>query len=238
MSIPGYIACTSPATGSTSATHEMVPSNDEASFVTKSAYSVSETYSYESYWYPPRYRTNWQYMYPSNQGVSLPEDFLPPRHNFSRPPTQPDFVPSASSILKHDDNDDFIWELRDTDILTGRGAPTKFHSGNQWFRDIISQYQTSYICSKRSDKPRIAKEVQELIRSRGGRFLKRHHRAAGRAAWVKIGEQQAYEKVCQSLRDGAPEIRRQMLSCTSKKQNKSKYQEECNKENYTPIACW
>ena len=224
---------------------------DETSIVAEGTYTESGKHHHsQQYWYPPLYRTNWEHLYPSNSPISVPEDFVPPRHDFTRATaTQPDYVPSSPAILKQKVDDGYIWKLEKTDILTGRGAPTKFHSGNQWFQDIISQYQTSYICSKRSDKPRIAKEVQDLIRSRGGRFLKRHHRAAGRAAWVEINEQQAYEKVCQSLRDGAPELRRQMFAYSSKKKQKDHhsskkqddkdiYQEEYNKENYAPIPCW
>jgi hypothetical protein len=64
--------------------------------------------------------------------------------------------------------------------------------------------------------------IVERIHARGGRFLKRTKRqgigVCGHFCWVDIGEQRSYEKVCQALREGAPEIRRQLavneLSCS------------------------
>lgn len=114
-----------------------------------------------------------------------------------------------------DGNSRYIWDLRDTDIVCGRGAPTSFHQGNQLFRDLVTEYQTVYLCSKRSDKPRIAMELLDMISHRGGRFVRRvkvPHR--GRFGWEEIDEKRAYEKVCQALREGAPELRRKMLAST------------------------
>lgn len=73
-----------------------------------------------------------------------------------------------------------------------------------------------YLASKRSDKPQIASEIVDLIRERGGRFLKRSKSAttynpgSGRFLWTEIGNEKAYEKTCQALREGAPELRRRL----------------------------
>jgi hypothetical protein len=71
-----------------------------------------------------------------------------------------------------------------------------------------------YLGSKRADKPEVACLAVERIRERGGRFLKRTKLpgigACGHFCWIDIGEQRAYEKACQALREGAPEIRRQL----------------------------
>jgi len=63
--------------------------------------------------------------------------------------------------------------LRDMDIVCGRGAPTNYHVGNELFRGLVSNYQTSYFCAKRSDKPRIAMKVLDVLQSRGARFVRR-----------------------------------------------------------------
>lgn len=48
-----------------------------------------------------------------------------------------------------------------------------------------------------------------LIRERGGRFLKRaESQLYGETLWIDIGDERAREKTCQALREGAPEIRR------------------------------
>lgn len=71
-----------------------------------------------------------------------------------------------------------------------------------------------YLGSKRVDKPEVACLVVERIRERGGRFLKRTKQpgigACGYFCWIDIGEQRSYEKACQALREGAPDIRRQL----------------------------
>jgi hypothetical protein len=105
--------------------------------------------------------------------------------------------------------------LRPNDIVCGRGAPTNFHPGNQVLRELVKEYQTSYLCARRSEKPRIAIELLGAIRFRGGRFVRRNTKTTGRSfSWVEIGEKAAYEKVCQYLRDGAPELRRQIMLAT------------------------
>jgi hypothetical protein len=97
---------------------------------------------------------------------------------------------------------------------TGRGAPVNFHPGNQFFRSIVRSFQPKYLGSKRADKPEVACLVVERVRERGGRFLKRTKLpgigVCGHFCWINIGEQRAYEKACQALREGAPEMRRQL----------------------------
>jgi len=119
--------------------------------------------------------------------------------------------------------------LRRLDIVCGRGAPINFHYGNQAFRELVEEHQTSYLCAKRSDKPRIALKVMDLVKAGDARFVRRHKASK---KWVEIDDNCAYEKVCQALRDGAPNVRRQMLAssaiCESRreqhreKENKSK----------------
>ena len=96
-----------------------------------------------------------------------------------------------------------------------RGAPTNYHPGNEYFRELVKQYQNTYLASKRADKPFVASHIVNIIQSRGGRFLRRHKRNGvswerGHFVWVEVDPQKAYEKACQALREGAPEIRRKM----------------------------
>jgi len=83
--------------------------------------------------------------------------------------------------------------------------------GNHVFRDLVEDYQTSYLCSKRSDKPRIAMKILDLVKESGGRFVRRQRTAEG-LIWQEINDKGAYEKICQGLREGAPDLRRQVLS--------------------------
>jgi hypothetical protein len=172
---------------------------------------------------------------PTNSSACwLPEAFVPPRHHFSAGTSFSHHSPAKATPRPNtstsDETDDIIWKLRDNDVVCGRGAPSNFQRGNQVFRDVIVDYQTVYLCAKRGCKPKIATEVLEHIQSRGGRFVRRvktSHRG-GRFGWEEIGEKRAYEKVCQALREGAPELRRKMLASDIFKEANT------DKDNCTP----
>ncbi len=102
--------------------------------------------------------------------------------------------------------------LRDSDIVCGRGAPTNYHVGNSRFRELVLDYNKDYFIAKRSDKPRIAMKVLDVLASRGARFVRRVKGGSSTSAhWEEVAHKIAYEKVCQALRDaGGPS--RQMIS--------------------------
>ena len=85
---------------------------------------------------------------------------------------------------------------------------------------LVKEYQNTYLTSKRADKPLVASQIVEIIRCRGGRFLRRHKRNGvswerGHFVWVEVEPQKAYEKACQALREGAPDIRRKLAESGS-----------------------
>lgn len=109
--------------------------------------------------------------------------------------------------------------------------------GNEMYQRLVRQYQTKYLFAKRSDKPILAMEVLKKVHELGMRFvrcekrrmdqqkttmnhrLNRHHNSSDNEyhhhhcqyVWVELDEQRAYEKVCHSLRLGAPELRRRLV---------------------------
>ena len=118
--------------------------------------------------------------------------------------------------------------LGNLDIVCGRGAPTNYHYGNQVFRELMEDHQTSYLCAKRSEKPQIAMKLLDVVKSTGARFVKRQ-KTAGGLTWIEINDRGAYEKICQALRDGAPGLRGYVaLSSVSMKKQSS------NKSTKTP----
>mmetsp|Transcript_1958 Transcript_1958/g.5192 ORF Transcript_1958/g.5192 Transcript_1958/m.5192 type:complete len:678 (-) Transcript_1958:452-2485(-) len=149
--------------------------------------------------------------------------------NFPSSSTKPNVTPgekekTGSSLFPP--SSDAV-ELRDMDIVCGRGAPTNFHYGNDQFRELASRYQTAYFCAKRSEKPEIAMKIMDELQSRGARFVRRQKGGSATKAtlekhkqgsptlsshWVEVSAKIAYEKVCQALRDGTHNIQRQMLS--------------------------
>jgi len=122
------------------------------------------------------------------------------------------FDSSPQAVGSHEEE---VSQVGPNDVLCGRGAPTNYHPGNEYFRDLVKQYQSTYLSSKRADKPFVATHIVNIIQSRGGRFLRRYKRNGvswerGHFVWVEVDPQKAYEKACQALREGAPEIRRKL----------------------------
>lgn len=158
------------------------------------------------------------YQYPDQGSAERPPYYYP------QPPRQ------------SKDDDDLVYEVQDTDVLCGRGAPTNYHPGNKFFRELVDEQQMPYLAARRVDKPDIALLIVEKIKERGGRFLKRTKRPglgpSGHFCWQEIGRERAYEKTCQSLREGAPELRKRMaikeLSAVSV--DESDWQDEENAE--------
>mmetsp|Transcript_50580 Transcript_50580/g.56457 ORF Transcript_50580/g.56457 Transcript_50580/m.56457 type:complete len:380 (-) Transcript_50580:130-1269(-) len=154
---------------------------------------------------------------------SLLADFAPPKHSFSQ---SFEAIDKQHDRLVHDPSRSVSIDppktpqdlgLRLQDVVCGRGAPTSIHPGNLSFKAIIKKHDTTYLCSKRSEKPKIATKLLGQFRDNDIRFVKRERDEEGAFIWVEIGEQRAYEKVCQSLREGAPQLRRQMMASEAAK---------------------
>ena len=124
--------------------------------------------------------------------------------------------------------------------MNHRGAPTNYHQGNELFRELVKEYQGQYLASKRADKPHIATHIVNIIQSRGGRFLRRFKRSGtssfGHFVWVEVDPQKAYEKACQALREGAPEIRRKMKSVSPTKEHNGEDDEGSNAAGVTTAS--
>lgn len=112
----------------------------------------------------------------------------------------------------------------DHDVLCGRGALMAWHPGNKEFRRRVAEQRSAYTFARRRDKPRIAQSILESVYSRGGRFLREtvvvsedDSNPKERVIWEEVKYDKAYEKTCQALREGAPEIRRQWRLAQSKK---------------------
>ena len=87
---------------------------------------------------------------------------------------------------------EFITDIQPEDVLSGRGGATNSHSGNKAFRKLVKSYQAEYLQAKKRDKPSVASKVVDLIRRKGGRFLKKQGTDYdGRVLWVEIGDTSA-----------------------------------------------
>jgi len=98
----------------------------------------------------------------------------------------------------------------DHDVLSGRGGATLKHVGNYTFRYLVSFNKEAYVRCCKSDKRKISRAIVEAIRKQNppGRFLA-YDRSSG--FWSDIGDKKAIEKTSQALREGRPDILRNVL---------------------------
>lgn len=112
---------------------------------------------------------------------------------------------SNSSLLSMKDELIENCNIRDNDILCGRGLGAKTNIGNVMFRSLVRECQHIYLSSKPFEKANIAKEIVSKIRNSGGRFLKRHYLSDTQSTlWHLMDDKAAREKTCQALRERVP----------------------------------
>ncbi|KAL7525737.1 hypothetical protein ACHAXR_001135, partial [Thalassiosira sp. AJA248-18] len=94
------------------------------------------------------------------------------------------------------------------DVLSGRGGRINSHPGNVHFRTMVDSYKREYLDprTKKAEKARIAARIVSNVRNSDppGRFLKED---AHTGVWIEIGDERAWKKAGQALRESAPEIR-------------------------------
>lgn len=95
---------------------------------------------------------------------------------------------------------DFV--IGPNDVLLGRGGVTNCWSGNKQFRTLVHDHQLKYLGAPKRQKGVIARQIVDLIHSRGGRFLE-----DAKGKWV-CAEDKAIEKTKQALREKGPEMKR------------------------------
>ena len=94
------------------------------------------------------------------------------------------------------------------DVLSGRGGRINSHSGNVRFREMVESLKRDYLDprTKKLEKARIAARLVATIRRLDppGKFLKEDPHTG---MWLEIGDERAWKKAGQALRESAPEIR-------------------------------
>lgn len=96
-------------------------------------------------------------------------------------------------------------DLNNFDVLCGRGSGPNEKSGNIAFRDLVHRRKQEYLAVNNRDhvnKNRIAKEIVDEVRAKGGRFLKRVVSPDTDAplSYVLADEPTVMEKTKQALR--------------------------------------
>ncbi|KAG7338311.1 hypothetical protein IV203_004709 [Nitzschia inconspicua] len=85
------------------------------------------------------------------------------------------------------DNGEAIKIPHDHDVLSGRGNFVNYHPGNEYFRALVRDHKVD------TESP--------------GRFLKQDHSSK---LWYDIGEKKALDKTRQALREGAPDLMKEL----------------------------
>eukprot|EP00529_Nitzschia_sp_RCC80_P030307 CAMPEP_0113482374 /NCGR_PEP_ID=MMETSP0014_2-20120614/22885_1 /TAXON_ID=2857 /ORGANISM="Nitzschia sp." /LENGTH=293 /DNA_ID=CAMNT_0000375887 /DNA_START=367 /DNA_END=1245 /DNA_ORIENTATION=+ /assembly_acc=CAM_ASM_000159 len=97
----------------------------------------------------------------------------------------------------------------DHDVLSGRGNFVNYHAGNEYFRALVRKYKNDYVKCPKPQKGKFSKIIVDEISARDppGRFLKQD---PATKLWHDIGEKKALDKTRQALREGAPDIMKEM----------------------------
>jgi hypothetical protein len=91
------------------------------------------------------------------------------------------------------------------DVLSGRGNFVNYHAGNEHFRALVRKHKLEYVKCPKPQKGKFSRMIVDEIRNRTppGRFLKQD---GATKLWYDIGEKKALDKTRQALREGAPDI--------------------------------
>jgi hypothetical protein len=97
----------------------------------------------------------------------------------------------------------------DKDIINGRGQGIQRLPGNVMFRNLVNAHKQTYAQAPMAEKQNISKGIVIALRHFGFKFLKlntKTHR------YDDIGDTKAVEKTSQALREGQPDIRRELAA--------------------------
>ncbi|KAL9178301.1 hypothetical protein ACHAXT_001729 [Thalassiosira profunda] len=103
-----------------------------------------------------------------------------------------------------------VTALTHRDVLNGRGQGVQRHPGNVTYRMLVSELRPLYAKCPDSDKRKISKSIVAAIRACGGGFLKQDERTEIFHDIGDSGDKGAWDKTSQALREGLPEIRKQI----------------------------
>jgi hypothetical protein len=89
-------------------------------------------------------------------------------------------------------------DIREVDVLLGRGNGIATWIGNKNFRRIVDSYKAAYQKAHRHEKSKVAKQViQDVLQEEKGRFI----RKSPSGDYILVAYKRALEKTCQCLRE-------------------------------------
>jgi hypothetical protein len=129
------------------------------------------------------------------------------------PKNDPSNTPSNSSSINNQKqrciNNLAALEPSCNDVLSGRGNFVNNHGGNKKFRALVSSQRLMYVAAPKEAKPQFAKKIIEALKSLNppGRFLQQD---LDTKLWYELDEKRAMAKTRQALREGAPDVVKQI----------------------------
>ena len=82
------------------------------------------------------------------------------------------------------------------DVLLGRGKLIQEHTGNLRYRHIVESHTEQYERCSKTEKTQLASEIVQIVKDRGGRFLKKIDEG-----WVEANAETVRDKVSHSFRN-------------------------------------
>lgn len=99
----------------------------------------------------------------------------------------------------------YVTELRDQDVLLGRGGRTNHWPGNHQYLQEKLKIQDRYLKAFKEEKTAISQELVDAIHATGGRFVKLDTETD---KWYEVDNVTARKKASQTLREiNTPEVR-------------------------------
>jgi len=117
------------------------------------------------------------------------------------------------------------------DVLSGRGNFVNFHPGNGYFRSLVQKYKVDYLNCPKQQKGKFSQLIVDQVRARKphGLFLKQDPETK---LWNEIEKKKALDKTRQALREGAPELLKEL---SNSNMEKGKEISPLNEENETSL---
>jgi hypothetical protein len=94
-------------------------------------------------------------------------------------------------------NQETILEIKQNDVLFGRGKTVVEHVGNLRFRNIVRMAMDKYENANRMEKTHITEKIVGTIKETDGRFLKRDDGGE----WEEVDHETARKKVAHAFRN-------------------------------------
>lgn len=136
----------------------------------------------------------------SMTGMTSTENLLRQQLGLTKPPT----APLASAIplpqtAPQENREVEDSDIRDWDVLCGRGGKSNHHPGNKRYRQVVAEMKAKYRgTAAKTDKTALSRAIVDYVNGYGGRFIKKNSKAG---KYILLTKAEARKKTSQALRE-------------------------------------